>query len=119
MAALEEARRRAREPGGRLSQEEIEAKDELTPEEEVEAAALSAAWGVERMVGDPPRRRPSGRRPDPSGDLSGRLVVRLPKSMHGELARRAAEEGVSLNQLILSYVSRCLGAPHDARAARP
>jgi hypothetical protein len=29
LAALEEARRRAREPGGRLSQEEIEAKDEL------------------------------------------------------------------------------------------
>ena len=114
MAALDEARRSAREPGGRLSQEEIEAKDALTPEEETEAAALSAAWAAERLIGDPPRRRPSGRRADPSADLSGRLVVRFPKSMHRELARRAAEEGVSLNQLILSFVSRCLGAPQEA-----
>jgi len=58
-----------------------------------------------------PARRPSGRRPDPAGDLSGRLVVRFPKSVHRELARRAAEEGVSLNQFLLSYVSRCLGVP--------
>ena len=41
-------------------------------------------------------------------------MVRFPKSLHRELARRAAEEGVSLNQLILSYVSRCLGAPQAA-----
>jgi hypothetical protein len=117
LAALAEARRHARAPGGRLTQQEIEAKDALTPEEEAEAGALSAAWEAERMVDDPPRRRPSGRRPDPSGDLSGRLVVRFPKSVHRELAQRAAEEGVSLNQRILSFVSRCLGAPPTA--ARP
>lgn len=117
MAALDEARWRAREPGGRLSQKEIEAKDTLTPEEETEAAALSAAWEAERLIGDPPKRRPGGRRANPAGNLSGRLVVRFPKSMHRELAQRAADEGVSLNQLILSFVSRCLGAPQSA--ARP
>ena len=37
--------------------------------------------------------------------------MRFPKSVHRELARRAAEEGVSLNQFLLSYVSRCLGVP--------
>jgi predicted HicB family RNase H-like nuclease len=114
LAALEEARRQAREPGGRMSQEEIEAKEALTPEEEAAADALSAAWEAERMAGDAPRRRPSGRRPNATGDVSGRLVVRFPKSIYRELAQRAGEEGVSLNQLVIAYVSRCLGAPGAA-----
>jgi predicted HicB family RNase H-like nuclease len=42
------------------------------------------------------------------------LVVRFPKSIHRELAQRAGEEGVSLNQLVVAYVSRCLGAPDAA-----
>jgi predicted HicB family RNase H-like nuclease len=63
------------------------------------------------LIGDPPRRRPSGRRPKAAGDVSGRLVVRFPKSIYRALARRAGGEGVSLNQLVVAYVSRCLGAP--------
>jgi HicB family len=125
MALLEESRRRARQPGGSISSEELERRRPLSDEEraagetllaEVEAADR-AAGVIEPRRRQAPAKRPSGRRPDPSGNLSGRLVVRFPKSMHRELARRATEEGVSLNQLILSYVSRCLGAPPaDARS---
>jgi hypothetical protein len=35
--------------------------------------------------------------------------VRLPKSMHRDLARRADEEGVSINQLALAGIARSLG----------
>jgi antitoxin HicB len=47
--------------------------------------------------------------PSPSvpvdAEFSGRLLLRLPKSLHGRLAQRAALEGVSLNQFIVTLLS--------------
>jgi antitoxin HicB len=43
------------------------------------------------------------------GEYSGRILVRVPKSMHAELVVRAAQEGVSLNQFILAALARSLG----------
>jgi len=40
---------------------------------------------------------------------SGKFQQRLPRSLHKELAERAKEEGVSINQLVTSYVARGLG----------
>ena len=37
---------------------------------------------------------------------SGKFVLRIPKYLHRELARRAKENGVSLNQFISSLLSR-------------
>jgi hypothetical protein len=50
---------------------------------------------------------------------SGRFVVRLPKSLHAALEREAAEEGVSLNQLVVAKLAVQLsritaGAPTHA-----
>jgi antitoxin HicB len=42
-------------------------------------------------------------------DYSGKILVRAPKSLHRDLAHRAALEGVSLNQLCVSLLSRGLG----------
>jgi predicted RNase H-like HicB family nuclease len=39
--------------------------------------------------------------PEPQ-TYSGKLNVRLPKSLHGALAKRAEQEGVSLNTLIVT-----------------
>jgi len=36
---------------------------------------------------------------------SGKFMVRLPKSLHAALAREAAEEGVSLNQLVVTKLA--------------
>lgn len=49
---------------------------------------------------------------------NGRILVRTPRSLHRDLLRRAAREGVSLNQLCVSYLSRALGptAPVEAVA---
>ena len=36
---------------------------------------------------------------------SGKFMVRLPKTLHGALQREAAEEGVSLNQLVVTKLA--------------
>jgi predicted HicB family RNase H-like nuclease len=48
--------------------------------------------------------------PDPPSkplvrDASGKLQVRMPKSLHSALISEAADEGVSLNQLIVSKLA--------------
>jgi antitoxin HicB len=45
--------------------------------------------------------------PIATDDFSGKFMVRIPKSLHRDLVRRADAEGVSLNQ----YVSTCLAQP--------
>lgn len=53
----------------------------------------------------PPAERQAGR----DSAYSGCIRARVPRSLHRELVERAEAEGVRLNQLILSYVSRGLG----------
>ena len=48
-----------------------------------------------------------------TGPPSGRLSVRLPRSVHRALIDRAADEGISVNQLVLAYVSHGLGADQE------
>jgi len=40
---------------------------------------------------------------------SGQFRVRVPRSLHKELAERAKVEGTSLNQMVVSLLSRSLG----------
>jgi len=40
-----------------------------------------------------------------TADYSGEFRVRLPKSLHAELARLAEDEGTSLNQLVVALLS--------------
>lgn len=47
--------------------------------------------------------------PEPSREYSGRVLVRMPRSLHRELAQRARSEGVSLNHLIVYHLARSLG----------
>jgi len=48
-------------------------------------------------------------RPDTVPEVSGKVVTRLPKSVHAKLAERAKAEGVSLNTLVLALVAEGLG----------
>jgi len=43
-------------------------------------------------------------------EYSGKFVVRVPKSLHRELAETAAREGVSLNALVNAALARAVGA---------
>lgn len=49
--------------------------------------------------------------PPPIDDdqFSGKFVVRIPKSVHRDLSRRADLEGVSLNQMVSTALARCVG----------
>ena len=48
--------------------------------------------------------------PQSAEEFSGKFVVRLPRSLHRDLAQRAQEEGVSLNQYVNVALShfRCI-----------
>ncbi|WP_258359649.1 type II toxin-antitoxin system HicB family antitoxin [Moorella sulfitireducens] len=48
--------------------------------------------------------------PEPTPEeYSGKLNIRIPKSLHRTLAEKAKEEGTSLNQLIIYHLSRGTG----------
>ena len=40
---------------------------------------------------------------------SGKVNLRMPRSLHRDLARRAEEEGVSLNQFMVVALARAVG----------
>jgi antitoxin HicB len=42
------------------------------------------------------------------GEFSGRFVLRLPRSLHRDVTRQAEEEGVSINQWIVTAVARTI-----------
>ncbi len=70
---------------------------------------------------------PTATAPDPAAgegenprDHSGRLLVRMPKSLHAELARSAERDGTSLNAFIVGALSGAVGwrTPEDGTPAR-
>lgn len=50
---------------------------------------------------------------------SGRLLLRMPRTLHAELARAAEREGVSLNQFITSALSSTVGWRSDEERVAP
>jgi antitoxin HicB len=74
-------------------------------ESEAEAAheARVAAEGILGAMRDHKRALPPS---DAVADYSGNIRLRLPRTLHAELARRADAEGVSLNALMVSMLSR-------------
>ena len=52
--------------------------------------------------------------PRSASTASGQLRLRMPKSLHAELAQAAAQDGVSLN----SYILMLLSAQHAAKSSQ-
>ena len=73
-----------------------------------------AAWLSTAMEQSIPIRTP-GTRP---ASYSGKLNVRLPKSLHRALSMRAEEEGVSLNHLIVYKLTQAVDGVAPSRRAR-
>ncbi len=57
--------------------------------------------------------------PGSGGPVSGKFLVRLPKSMHAHLIERARTEGVSMNLMVTSLVAEGLGRRGAVRRQRP
>ncbi len=53
---------------------------------------------------------------EPVPEYSGKFVVRLPKSLHRELATKAEHDGMSLNSYVLHLLSLAFGRGKAARA---
>jgi RNA polymerase sigma-B factor len=58
-------------------------------------------------------------KPRSAASHSGRLLVRMPQSLHAELARAAEREEVSLNQFITSSLSSAVGWRRDEPGEEP
>ena len=44
--------------------------------------------------------------PTPPKSVSGKLVLRMPKDLHAQVAERASREGVSINTCIVTAIAR-------------
>jgi hypothetical protein len=74
-----------------------------------EGRALLANPAFREALAAGAAQRPSGLRgPRPTAP-NGRLLVRVARSVHQDLAARAIREGVSVNQLVAGYINRGLG----------
>lgn len=76
-----------------------------TPDEAAREAqdAIASAMEAMRKAG---RAIPAPSVAEPTESYSGKFVVRVPRSLHARLARRARREGVSLNQYVSHILSR-------------
>jgi predicted HicB family RNase H-like nuclease len=79
----------------------------LAPSEPAAISGLRSVIGDAMQVLTDDGSRIPAPRPQPS--YSGQLRLRMPKSLHQAMAARADQEGVSLNTLALTYISRGVG----------
>lgn len=88
-----------------------------TPEAAVEHVREAMAAWIEAAVAN------GSEVPEPRSlsRYSGRFVVRLPESLHAELARRADLEGTSLNQFVVAALAGAVGwgAPQQQPKPEP
>jgi antitoxin HicB len=86
-----------------------------TPDEAVEQVAGAVAAALEAAE------REGKEIPEPktAQSHSGRLLLRMPQSLHAELARAAERERVSLNQFITDALSGSLGWRSPDRDSNP
>ena len=63
-----------------------------------------------------PAEEPAGRgKPSPSG----RLLLRMPRTLHADLAQAAEREGTSLNQFITAALATKVGSSADGSGSGP
>lgn len=67
-------------------------------------------------VAEAPESPDAGPTTPPSGRRSGRLLLRLPRTLHAELADAAEREGVPLNTYISGTLAAALGHPSEEPA---
>jgi len=85
-----------------------------TPEEALDGVSHAVAEWLEAA------RREGREVPDPKflQSHSGRLLLRMPQTLHAELSRVAEREGASLNQFITDVLAGALGWRVPPRAGR-
>jgi predicted HicB family RNase H-like nuclease len=67
--------------------------------------AVQRAWAAVEELASPVREQGEKTKSKAVAQHSGKLLVRMPATLHDELARAAVAEGVSLNQLITGVLA--------------
>ena len=70
-------------------------------------------------VRDAPHEDETPKQRQRGGTYSGRLLLRMPRSLHEELARASDRDGVSLNQFITGALAAAVGWRRDDGAPPP
>ncbi len=98
-----------REREAKLREENVVRSAEGIPDFESEAEEAEF-WATHSMGGEllEPDSQAETELPPPR-EYSGKVNLRMPKSLHRDLVHRAQEEGVSLNQLIVTSLARSVG----------
>src|SRR4029453_7144953 len=76
----------------------------------VEQAVVAIGDAIDEWIQDALAKGREVPEPRTSGSYSGRLMLRMPRSLHAELSGAAEREGVSLNQFIASSLLKALDA---------
>lgn len=94
---------RALDDGDEMWLAEVDGLPECSARAATPAEAVRLAWAT--VAGDPADKTNDGREPQNTSRHSGKLLLRMPATLHDELARAAESEGVSLNQLITGVLA--------------
>lgn len=86
-----------------------------TPAEAAERAEAAIEDWIARARAEK-RRIPE---PRSAATHSGKLMLRMPQSLHADLARAAERDEVSLNQFIVGTLATAVGRRHGSEEARP
>jgi HicB family len=118
-SAVKSARRALEETRSRPGAQVVQSNGGLYTRDMVRGPSLADEPAAS---GDGDEAEPS---PEAGAKHSGKLLVRMPATLHDELARVAQTEGVSLNQLITGVLASSVGwrgegvKPVTLRAAAP
>ncbi len=82
-----------------------------------EAALVEAHIALDLFIEEFKAMNKSLPTPQVPNEFSGQFRVRLPKSLHRQLAEKAEAENVSLNSLLISYLSKAI-ADYDTSSAQ-
>ncbi|HEY9056419.1 MAG TPA: type II toxin-antitoxin system HicB family antitoxin [Aurantimonas sp.] len=72
------------------------------------ASWIEAARAVKNVVPEPRLRKPAS-------SYSGKVLLRMPKDLHGDLSRAAEDQGVSMNSYLCFLLSQTHYAEHAIR----
>jgi len=84
---------------------------------EIVAGVLRAYTGAMEAAGAPQEPEAQGRKR--AGTHSGRLLLRMPESLHAELARASERAGLSLNAFINDALAGAVGGRREATRPAP
>jgi RNA polymerase sigma-B factor len=115
-------------PGGRWTAQVAELPGCTARGETADEAARLIEVAIRDWVADAVANGREVPKPRSAATHSGRLLIRMPQSLHAELARAAEREEISLNQFITSSLASAVGwrtgdqlaaGAEPARAVRP